>query len=290
MNPKHTNENFVNLKSSFSNHYAESENAPNRNLHIHDSYELTLILSDGVELDVNDESYPVPYGSLLVFNTMDLHRVRYLGNEVYKRWVCQFKQSELNALGKMTYKLLRCFFIRSDDKPNLLILSPEKTELVKTLYENLQKNMHRQNSSMHKELKCLSLAQFLIEINDIYFEEKVGTLTTGNKEYASVYESILYIQDNISTKIKRSELAKLSGIDERKLCERFKSVTGLTTAQYILNFRLTLAKSLLTQGLGVTEVCEKTGFENWSNFSRTFKTHVGLSPKKYQLESRKSNN
>ena len=286
MTSKHTNENFVSLLSSFSNHYVESESAPNKNFHIHDSYELTLILSDGVELDVNDESYAVPCGSLLIFNTMDLHRVRFLGEGLYKRWVCQFKQSEIDALGKMAYKLLRCFFIRSSDKPNLLALSPEQTELVKGLYLTLQGYMQKRSSFMYKELKCVSLAQFLININDIYFEKKSESLTTSSKDYSSVYKSILYIQENVANGITRGELAKYLGTDERRLCESFKNVTGLTTAQYILNFKLTLAKSLLAQGLGVTEVCEKTGFDNWSNFSRTFKTHVGMSPKKYQMENK----
>ena len=284
MNPKYTSENYVNLQNSFSVNYAESASAPNRNLHIHSSYELNLILSDGVVLDVNDESYAVPCGSLLLFNTMDLHRVRYYGEGLYKRWICLFDQGELNALGKMIYKLLRCFFARSSDKPNLLVLSPEMTERLKESYANLKKNINRHNSTLYPELKCVSLAQFLVEINDLYFSAEIEGNSAKNKEYSAVYEAILYIQANIESKIKRSELAKNSGMDERTLCDSFKSVTGFTTAQYILNFRLTVARSLLAQGLPVTEVCEKTGFDNWSNFSRTFKAHVGISPKKYQMQ------
>ena len=284
MNPKYTSENYENLTSSFSDNYIESESAPKRNLHIHDSYELTLILCDDVEVDINDESYAVPHGSLLIFNTMDLHRIRYVGNDLYKRWVCVFNQEEINGLGKMTYKLLRCFYARSSDKPNLLNLTPEQTERVRLMYENLRRYARRKSSSMAKELRRVSLAQFLIEINDIYFSATNESLSTSNKDYSAVYEAILYIQDNIESKIKRSELAKLSGMDERRLCDCFKSITGFTTGQYILNFRLTVAKSLLAQGLPVTEVCEKTGFDNWSNFSRTFKSHVGTSPKKFQME------
>ena len=73
---------------------------------------------------------------------------------------------------------------------------------------------------------------------------------------------------------------------ERRLCDEFRRVTGQTTAQYILSVRIAAACAFLIRGMSVTEVCEKTGFENWSNFSRTFRHHVGMSPKQYAMHNR----
>ncbi len=278
---------FVDLPNQFSANYAESPQSPKRDLHIHDAYEMVLIMCEGIELDSNEDCYSVPYGSLLLFNTMDLHRIRYTGSESYRRWVVLFKREFLSELEPLVHKLLRCFFARSSDKPNLLLLTDAESEKIREMCEELRRIYRKRDAHMRLEKTKLSLAQFLITINDIYIKKHSLSVAENANGYSSVYEAIQYIQENVSRKITSDELARLTGIDKRTLCSSFKSITGLTTAQYFLNFRLNVAKSLLTQGMSVTEVCEKTGFENWSNFSRTFRNHVGLSPKQYAMQARR---
>ncbi len=56
---------------------------------------------------------------------------------------------------------------------------------------------------------------------------------------------------------------------------------------YIINCRISKEKELLVKGNSVEEACGKSGFNNLSHFSRTFKNKVGMSPKQYQQSVRK---
>ena len=130
----------------------------------------------------------------------------------------------------------------------------------------------------------ISLADFLITVNDLYLKKNEQSLPAYHKEFVCVYRAILYIQEHFADDVNRTVLARLTGMDERRLCDNFKSVTGLTTNQYVINFRMNAAKNLLLQGLPAAEVCWRVGFDNYSNFSRTFKNHVGISPKQYEMQ------
>ena len=280
--PKPFESNYANLVGDCSIKYSDTPRSNNFHIHIHDAYEVTLILSDDVELFVNGILYSVPYGSLLLFNTMDSHRIKYNGNKSYRRFVLWFKLDFLSELDSMSNKLLRCFFLRNFDKANLLCLSEEQTESALAFYNRLSK-VSRSNGFMKDERLKLSLAEFLIFVNDLYLSQNIRNPHDDHNNYVAVYQSILYIQENFAQDISRRTLSTLTGISERTLCDNFKSITGMTTNQYILNFRLSAAKKLLLKGIQAAAVAEETGFDNYSNFSRTFKKHVGLSPKQYAM-------
>ncbi len=51
--------------------------------------------------------------------------------------------------------------------------------------------------------------------------------------------------------------------------------------KYITTKRITISKSLLSQGYSVNEACEACGFNDYSNYLKAFTKAVGISPKKY---------
>lgn len=262
--------NFDDLKGDFFCSYLESRCTSLNRVHIHDAYEILLVLSEGVEIDVNNETYPVPVGAILLFNTLDLHLIRYNGNSIYKRHVIWFKNDFLNGLESLRSSLLQCFFVRGFEKPNLLIIK-NNTDILNTIYrlDQIQDD--------HSLLKKLVLAELLTLINNEYF----ASAPSPEKDY--IYNAILYIQENYSTNIDLALLAKSAYTNKRSLNESFLRITGLTVGQYVLSCRLTAAKAFLVQGMPVSEVCDRSGFGNLSNFSRTFRNHVGMSPKQYAL-------
>ena len=73
--PRYSDSNYVNLDKDCHIKYAEHPMSNKFTMHVHDAYELTLILCDDVNVFVNDEYYPVPFGTLMIFNTMDSHRI-----------------------------------------------------------------------------------------------------------------------------------------------------------------------------------------------------------------------
>jgi len=67
----------------------------------------------------------------------------------------------------------------------------------------------------------------------------------------------------------------------------FKSETGTTPYDYLLNSKIEKAKKILEEEeKPITEVCFLCGFFNPSHFSTTFKKKVGISPYKYRRQCR----
>ena len=68
-------------------------------------------------------------------------------------------------------------------------------------------------------------------------------------------------------------------------CHLFKQSTGIAPYQYVIQQRIAKAKKLLKrQDLSLVDVALACGFISQSAFNRTFKKHVGTTPRKYRLE------
>ncbi|SFE84350.1 helix-turn-helix transcriptional regulator [Spirosoma endophyticum] len=90
------------------------------------------------------------------------------------------------------------------------------------------------------------------------------------------------VLSDLSQPPKLEQLARQIGMNQTKLKDLFSQVFGDSIYQYYLKARMDEAAFLLEQGgRSVAEVGHQLGFTNLSHFSRLFKRHHGLSPKKY---------
>ncbi|SUN27843.1 Transcriptional regulator, AraC family [Streptococcus agalactiae] len=71
-------------------------------------------------------------------------------------------------------------------------------------------------------------------------------------------------------------------MSESKLRKLFKQEKHITIQQYFLNLKIEAAKQLLDENKKLEEVSNLLGFSTSSNFSRTFKKIVGISPLEYK--------
>ncbi len=77
------------------------------------------------------------------------------------------------------------------------------------------------------------------------------------------------------------QLAQASGWSEFHLIRKFKQAFGQTPHAFLIDRRLNLAKKLLKQGLGLTEVAHELGFADQAHFQRHFKKRHATTPKNY---------
>jgi transcriptional regulator GlxA family with amidase domain len=79
-----------------------------------------------------------------------------------------------------------------------------------------------------------------------------------------------------------AELAKTAALSRSTFFERFTRVVGIAPMEYLLAWRMAVAKDLLRrQDLGVSEVAERVGYSSQSTFSTAFTRHVGQAPTRY---------
>jgi AraC-like DNA-binding protein len=82
-----------------------------------------------------------------------------------------------------------------------------------------------------------------------------------------------------------AELAKEAALSRSAFFERFSRAVGVAPMEYLLRWRMALAKNLLRQkDCSVAEIAERVGYGSASAFSVAFTRHVGLPPTRYTRE------
>jgi len=79
-----------------------------------------------------------------------------------------------------------------------------------------------------------------------------------------------------------AQLAKLAALSRSAFYERFTRTVGVAPMEYLLAWRMEIAKDLLRAGkLAVSEVAERVGYGSTSTFSTAFSRQVGTPPSRY---------
>ena len=82
-----------------------------------------------------------------------------------------------------------------------------------------------------------------------------------------------------------AELAKQAALSRSTFFERFNREVGVAPMEYLLAWRMALAKDLLRRNAGrMAEIAERVGYASASTFSVAFTRHVGRPPTQYARE------
>jgi len=83
------------------------------------------------------------------------------------------------------------------------------------------------------------------------------------------------------------ELAREAALSRSTFFERFRREVGVAPMEYLLGWRMALAKDLLRrEKVGVAQVAERVGYSSASTFSVAFARSVGMPPIHYAREQR----
>ncbi|WP_459212584.1 AraC family transcriptional regulator [Aquimarina rhabdastrellae] len=129
-----------------------------------------------------------------------------------------------------------------------------------------------------KLLKKLSKTEYTSLSSFIY--EKKYTDVEG-KRMSNVFE---YTIENFNQRITLDTIAMVATMSQNAFCKYFKKRTNKTYFQFLSEVRIEHACKLLEENkdLSITEIAEKSGFNNISNFNRKFKKIKERTPKEYR--------
>jgi AraC-like DNA-binding protein len=83
-----------------------------------------------------------------------------------------------------------------------------------------------------------------------------------------------------------ASLAKEAALSRSVFFDRFRRAIGVAPMEYLLAWRMALAKRLLQQGnRKLAEIAAQVGYGSASTFSIAFSRHVGMSPTAYERQS-----
>jgi YesN/AraC family two-component response regulator len=94
-----------------------------------------------------------------------------------------------------------------------------------------------------------------------------------------------YVKDHFREQISVDDVANLVSMTTPSFCRYFKKISNKTFTEFVNEYRLVHASKLLAEKpISINEVCYESGFNNFSHFSKSFKSYTGKSASQYRME------
>ncbi len=156
-------------------------------------------------------------------------------------------------------------------------------------YENICKKLGNtsklSSDIINNEYRVPVIKQHLVEI----FTGLEGDMLKENRaeavrNYVTMYVAEHYSDPTVSIELIADEIH----LSASYVSTLFKKSMGIAFSQYLLQYRIDVAKELLVSSREkISVISEKSGFGTYNNFVRMFKRKTGLSPSQYRAVNRR---
>lgn len=107
--------------------------------------------------------------------------------------------------------------------------------------------------------------------------------TDTHSYISNVQEAILYIHNNFRNELSLEDIAEIAGVAPTYMSNIFRQHCGVNFKNYLNGIRFDYAKKLLEHSdMSVMDICLESGFNDYANFERNFKSKFGVSPRQYR--------
>lgn len=97
-----------------------------------------------------------------------------------------------------------------------------------------------------------------------------------------------FLNTNYLNKVELAQVAEIANLHPSAFCRYFKEKSGKSLSEFINDMRISYACRLIIEDkLSVSQICFECGFNNLSNFNRSFKKHTSFTPTEYFQEFHK---
>ena len=259
--------------------YFHDETYASTPIHTHNFYELNVVMSGNGKHIVNNSTFHITSGDVFImppnishgymFNSKNYSIFHLLFNkQFFKKY-----ESDLNRMSG--YQILF----------NIDPLLRNQTNIVNSfLHINITENYNLTrifNELTMQEKEHLTL-YVIAKICDMIEEEK-STYNDGKRYLFDLLKSVEYIHSNYESKIELQTLYTISCMSRSSYIRYFKQIFNCPPIDYIQNYRLRQAKSMLKHtNNSLTSIANDCGFCDSAHFSRLFKDKYQISPSNYR--------
>ena len=252
----------------------ESRNPDMNAPHLHTEYEVYYSISGGKGFFIDDHYYECNPQDMFIIRKMHVHRVTIAEPDNYVRCVISIDTTVIHKLRALLADPNSLSFL---DEAGVLL--PVKVHLSKENHDIFLMHI-REYLRLEQTDNALLLAAKLFEILSFIkftFKEQRGVEVLESEPQLWSEKAIYYVERHFK-KCQTGDVAAALDINENYLGRVFKSEMGTPLNNYIIQRKIAEAKKLLYNGASVKEACVGSGFNDCSNFIRTFKKFTGISP------------
>lgn len=237
--------------------------------HLHSQYEIYYNIHGAKGFFVNKNFYSCTGHDLFVVPKAQVHKVIVMPDTQYERCIISIDSKITDSINSMPHlgRALDWLDCVGHTLPAKVNLNNKDHSVFMQLVE--------QYNSAKDELKRFAVLIDILAFTGSFFKT---ARPVKNIEPDSIVGKALIIIEEKFRDIKISEIAEKLYMNDKHLSKIFKDECGVTLSSYLILRKLAEAKKYLYMGVSVKEVCTLSGFNNYSNFIRTFKKFEGCSP------------
>lgn len=265
------------LNSDFKMFHLTDQISTEFEFHYHEFHKITIFISGNVQYFIEGKTYSLePYDIVLV-NRNDIHRVQVDPSVPYERIIVYISPGFMEAYRTDHYDLSYCFEKAKKEHSNVLrIHALEKSSLFKVT-SRLERSFSDTEYAGDLYRQILFL-EFMIHLNRAALKKRAEFLDTSLYN-PKIVTLIQYINQHLTDPLTMDDLSARVYLSKYYMMRLFKAETGYTIGKYITYRRLLLARSLILKGVPITQACLSSGFQDYSTFSRAYKTEFQESPR-----------
>lgn len=252
--------NIINNNENFYYHRTENKICSNSTLHFHSGFELYYMKEGKCHYVINDNSFDIVSGDIILIPSGTVHGTNY-GSKPCTRLLINFPESFicpdiLAAIKSMGY----------------LYRNAETIPAINELFYLIEQEYIKNDILSSSALRAYTEGILMIMIRK---SRKVD-----DRRNSIVDAAVRYIQENYTSTIRLSDVAKMLSVSEEHLSRLFKKEITFGFSEYITLIRLQKAEHMLKNepSRAVTEVAYACGFNDSNYFSYKFKKAYGLTP------------
>lgn len=247
--------------------------------HHHIEYEILYVDKGQAILGIDNKEIPLSAGSVAVITPETPHFISQLSNEVFHYYAIVFDAAVIGNEGDS---------IRN-------IFDGIRTAHCITLPENILANIRKTAEAEKKQIfgKDLFKKTLLFEIISYIVQSKQYIQITSRSQSPRIHSinaidvSIKYLHDHYRENISMDDLLEITSYSKSHFIRLFKKYTGMNLTDYINKYRIEKAcLDLIYTTKNITEIATENGFNTVQYFSKTFKSYMNCTPKKYQKEGK----
>lgn len=256
----------------------------NIEMHIHTVYELFMATTDNIRYYIEGQTYNLMSGDLIITNTSEIHRPMTTNCDPYGRKFILFNPDFFTPYFENFYPIFSIFTQRKKGYSNHLQPTLNDRIEIEALFDKLLLSSLEKDAKS-KLLTVVTALELFIKVDTVYnyCYPRNQVNQTNNLTDPRVQAILNNLNENFEKPITLDQLADEHYIDKYYMCRLFKKETGFSIIEYLQSRRILYAKSLINEGfLTLNEVSQKSGFNDYSNFYKTFIKIMQVSPRYYQ--------
>ncbi len=248
-----------------------SDKISTENIHYHDCHQILFIKEGRIELTLDGEVYICRSGDIIILSRYVHHSIRVL-TRAYRRYVIRLDPFALR--GQESIKEYSLFFNRPTRSKNILSVTKNRQAFISVFDQIIAES---RNSDLFSEDMSYMLVRKLLIM--LYRTSPQLFVALGEEKSDMIFSLQRLLERECKENHTLEGLARKYHVSVSTLSHQFKKITGFSVFEYLLSCRIAKAKYLLSKtSMPIGQIVEECGFSDSSNFSRTFKAQIGVTP------------